>query len=74
VSDAVHCSGLPGVHHRELHRSGDEAEWRRLNIDPVPVALRLWQRHGRMIPPALVRELSLRRERNLMVLTKDRIG
>src|SRR6516165_8767606 len=33
------------VHHRELHRSGDEAAWwRRLNIDPLPVALRLWQR------------------------------
>jgi hypothetical protein len=33
------------VHHRELHRSGDEAAWwRRLNIDPIPVALRLWQR------------------------------
>jgi hypothetical protein len=32
------------VHHRELHRSGDEAAWwRRLDIDPVPVALRLWQ-------------------------------
>jgi hypothetical protein len=35
------------VHHRELHRSGDEAAWwRRLNIDPIPVALRLWQ-HSR---------------------------
>jgi len=33
------------VHHRELHRSGDEAAWwRKLNIDPLPVALRLWQR------------------------------
>jgi len=32
------------VHHRELHRSGNEAEWwRSLNIDPLPVALRLWQ-------------------------------
>jgi hypothetical protein len=32
------------VHHRELHRSGDEAAWwRRFNIDPVPVALGLWQ-------------------------------
>jgi hypothetical protein len=32
------------VHHRELHRSADEAAWwRRLNIDPVLVALRLWQ-------------------------------
>ena len=35
------------VHHRELHRSGDEATWwRRLNIDPLPVALKLWQ-HSR---------------------------
>jgi hypothetical protein len=34
------------IHHRELHRSGDEAGWwQRLNIDPLPVALRLWQ-HG----------------------------
>jgi hypothetical protein len=32
------------VHHRELHRSGDEAAWwEKLNIDPLPVALRLWQ-------------------------------
>src|SRR5262245_36753797 len=29
------------VHHRELHRSGDEAA--RVNIDPLPVALKLWQ-------------------------------
>src|SRR5262249_34712298 len=27
------------IHHRELHRSGDEAAWwRKLNIDPLPVA------------------------------------
>ncbi len=32
------------IHHRELHRSGDEATWwQKLNIDPIPVALRLWQ-------------------------------
>jgi hypothetical protein len=32
------------VHHRELHRSGDEAAWwRKLKIDPLPVAFRLWQ-------------------------------
>ena len=37
------------VHHRELHRSGDEAAWwRKLNIDPVPVALRLWQHTRQM--------------------------
>jgi hypothetical protein len=28
------------VHHRELHRSGNEAAWwRKLNIDPIPIAL-----------------------------------
>ena len=33
------------IHHRELHRSGNEAAWwRKLNIDPLPVALKLWQR------------------------------
>ena len=32
------------THHRELHRAGDEAAWwSRLNIDPLPVALKLWQ-------------------------------
>src|SRR5262249_30180323 len=32
------------IHHREPHRSGDEAAWwQKLNIDPLPVALRLWQ-------------------------------
>jgi ERF superfamily protein len=35
------------IHHRELHRSGDEATWwQKLNIDPIPAALRLW-RHTR---------------------------
>ena len=32
------------VHHRELHLSGNEsAWWHRLNMDPLPVALKLWQ-------------------------------
>ena len=36
------------IHHRELHRSGDEAAWwQKLNIDPLPVALKLWQ-HTRL--------------------------
>jgi len=36
------------IHHRELHRSGDEAAWwQKLNIDPLTVALRLWQ-HTRL--------------------------
>ena len=42
------------LHHRELHRSGNEAAWwQRLNIDPIPVALELWQRsrRGEVVPP-----------------------
>src|SRR6516162_9490250 len=36
------------VHHRELHRQGDEAAWwSKVHIDPLPVALRLWQ-HTRL--------------------------
>jgi ERF superfamily len=32
------------IHHRELHRQGDEAAWwDKVHIDPLPVALRLWQ-------------------------------
>ena len=35
------------VHHRELHRHGDEAAWwQRIKIDPLPIARRLWQ-HAR---------------------------
>jgi hypothetical protein len=33
------------VHHRVLHRHGDEAAWwANVNIDPVPLTLELWQR------------------------------
>ena len=42
------------VHHRELHRQGNEAAWwGKLSIDPVPVALKLWQHtrvNGTAIP------------------------
>ena len=32
------------VHHRELHRQGDERLWwNKANIDPMPIALRFWQ-------------------------------
>lgn len=32
------------VHHRELHRQGDErAWWNKFNIDPMPIALKFWQ-------------------------------
>jgi hypothetical protein len=33
------------LHHRELHRYGDEASWwAGINIDPAPIALELWRR------------------------------
>jgi hypothetical protein len=33
------------LHHRELHRYGDEASWwTAVRIDPLPVALELWKR------------------------------
>jgi hypothetical protein len=36
------------VHHRELHRHGDEAAWwERIKLDPLPIAPRLWQ-HARL--------------------------
>ncbi|MGO9358353.1 MAG: ERF family protein [Xanthobacteraceae bacterium] len=36
------------VHHRELHRHGNEAAWwKSVDIDPLPVAHRLWQ-HTRL--------------------------
>jgi hypothetical protein len=32
------------VHHRELHREGNERSWwNKVNIDPEPMALRFWQ-------------------------------
>src|SRR6202000_33625 len=33
------------LHHRELHRYGDEASWwAGVGIDPLPIALELWRR------------------------------
>jgi ERF superfamily len=33
------------LHHRELHRYGDEASWwAAMSIDPLPIALELWKR------------------------------
>jgi hypothetical protein len=41
------------VHHRELHRQGDErAWWSKVNIDPVPIALRFWQQTRGALPTA----------------------
>jgi ERF superfamily len=40
------------IHHRELHRSGDEAAWwQKFNIDPLPVALKLWQQSQTDVAP-----------------------
>ena len=41
------------VHHRELHRHGDEGTWwKRVNIDPMPIALRFWQQTRGVLPAA----------------------
>ena len=33
------------LHHRELHRYGDEASWWvGVNVDPLPIAVELWRR------------------------------
>jgi hypothetical protein len=33
------------LHHRELHRYGDEVLWwAGVNVDPIPIALELWRR------------------------------
>jgi hypothetical protein len=46
------------VHHRDLHRHGDEAAWwGKLSIDPVPLALKLW-RHTRINGTATATEIS----------------
>jgi hypothetical protein len=32
------------LHHRELHRHGDEVTWwEAVKVDPVPIALGLWR-------------------------------
>jgi len=50
------------LHHRELHHSGNEAAWwQRLNIDPIPVALRLWQQ-TRSDDPAMEPKASAQNE------------
>jgi ERF superfamily len=46
------------VHHRDLHRHGDEAAWwGKLSVDPIPVALKLWQ-HTRINGTATATEVS----------------
>jgi hypothetical protein len=65
------------IHHRELHRSGDEAGWwQKLNIDPLPVALRLWQ-HTRLNGDELARNgdiTSSQAPQKLDMSVQDRAG
>jgi hypothetical protein len=55
------------IHHRELHRSGNEAAWwRKFNIDPIPIALRLWEQtrtDGGQSDPKLGKNARLDEER-----------
>jgi ERF superfamily len=65
------------IHHRELHRSGDEAAWwQKVNIDPLPVALRLWQ-HTRLIGGELAQNgdiTSSQAPQKLDMSVQDRAG
>jgi hypothetical protein len=39
------------IHHRELHRQGDEAAWwGKANVDPIPIALKFWQQTRGVVP------------------------
>jgi hypothetical protein len=41
------------THHRELHQRGDELTWwQQLNVDPMPMAQRLWQATRLELPPS----------------------
>jgi hypothetical protein len=43
------------LHHRELHRIGNElCWWKERNVDPLPIALRFWQHTRGVVPPAQV--------------------
>ena len=54
------------LHHREIHRYGDEASWwAAVNVDPTPIALELWRRsHTQLLaqllgPPELRRDVAV---------------
>jgi hypothetical protein len=63
------------LHHRELHRHGDEKLWwQTLNIDPRPIALRLWKQgrtNGTDVLPALLPQVP---QKGVVVGTDDRVG
>jgi len=43
------------IHHRELHRRGDEATWwREINVDPMTAAFKLWQQTRGVVVSAIV--------------------
>jgi hypothetical protein len=63
------------LHHRELHRHGDEKLWwQKLNIDPLPIASRLWKQgrtNGTDVHPALTPQFL---QEGVAVGTDDRGG
>ena len=61
------------VHHRELHRQGDErAWWNKANIDPMPIALGFWQQ-TRGVVPAVIRN-GERRNLTTACRSRTRVG
>jgi hypothetical protein len=63
------------IHHRELHRSGDEEVWwQKLNINPVSVALRFWQQTqaDHMLAPATGDTTQVQAAKTPAISTQDR--
>ena len=54
------------VHHRELHRGGNERVWwHNKGIDPLPIAAKLWERTHTVSPAAAEMEGKIDEPRNL---------
>jgi hypothetical protein len=62
------------LHHRELHRHGDErAWWKAININPLPIASKLWKQ-GRTDVAIMSKTATKNAEHSLAAETNNRDG
>jgi hypothetical protein len=62
------------LHHRELHRHGDErAWWKAININPLPIASKLWKQ-GRTDVAIVPKTATKNAEHSLAAETNNRDG
>jgi hypothetical protein len=62
------------VHHRELHRVGNERSWwDQLNIDPLPIAFRFWQETRGMLANTSS-EFAIEKERSTSPRTETELA